>query len=215
MAGDVLPDWAIAKAAHAAGFRGAAAVTAVAIALAESGGRPRAHNRTPPDDSYGLMQINYYGNLRAGRTAAYGPPEGLFDPEKNMRAAFAISSGGKNFTPWTTYTSGAYLLHKNRASVAVGSTDGNNSAGDVLGDLKPDLGDLNPLTGIPNPLKGIEAVGAFFATLLDPSTWRRVLLVLGGALVVGVGLALIFRDALADGAAAAATGGLVTDVPTP
>jgi hypothetical protein len=202
---DTIPDWAIAKAAHAGGFRGPAAVTAVAIALAESGGRPTAHNRTPPDDSYGLWQINYYGNLRASRTAAYGPPEGLFDPEKAARAAFAISSGGRNFTPWTTYTSGAYLLYKNRASVAVGSTDGNNSAGDVLGDLKPDLGDLNPLTGIPNPLSGIEAVGAFFARLIDPATWRRVLLVLGGALVVGVGLALIFRDALADTAGAVAT----------
>jgi hypothetical protein len=44
-------------------FTPADAVVAVAIALAESGGNPAAHNPVPPDDSWGLWQINMRGHL--------------------------------------------------------------------------------------------------------------------------------------------------------
>lgn len=79
-----------------------------AIALAESGGRTDAANTKPPDASYGLWQINYYGPLAPGRTAAYGTPAQLVaDPDRQAKAAIAISGNGSNLKPWSTYTSGA------------------------------------------------------------------------------------------------------------
>src|SRR6266540_75134 len=85
-----------------------------AVALAESGGNLTAHNATPPDDSYGLWQINYYGDLRAERTRQFGPPEGLYDPLANARAAVRIKGSGLP-TDWSTYTSGAYRQYLQRA----------------------------------------------------------------------------------------------------
>lgn len=86
------------------------AATAAAVALAESGGDPTVlnDNAATGDYSVGLWQINYFGPLRAERTRQFGPPEGLVDPLANARAAVAVSGGGTNFGPWTTYTSGAY-----------------------------------------------------------------------------------------------------------
>lgn len=81
-----------------------------AIALAESGGRPDAHNPTPPDDSYGLWQINMLGGMGPERRAKFGLSNNrdLFDPLTNAKAAVAIAAGGKNKTPWSTFTNGAY-----------------------------------------------------------------------------------------------------------
>lgn len=81
-----------------------------AIAMAESGGRPEAHNPTPPDDSYGLWQINMLGPLGPSRRASFGLSNNrdLFDPLTNAKAAVAIAGGGKNKVPWSTFTNGAY-----------------------------------------------------------------------------------------------------------
>jgi hypothetical protein len=89
----------------------ALAPTMAGIALAESGGRPDAHNGngSTGDDSYGLWQINYYNGLRASRTAKYGPPESMYDPMANARAAIDLAGpNGSGLSNWTTYTSGAY-----------------------------------------------------------------------------------------------------------
>lgn len=81
-----------------------------AIAMAESGGRPEAHNPNPPDDSYGLWQINMLGAMGPERRAAFGLSSNrdLFDPLTNAKAAVAVSAGGKNKVPWSTFTNGAY-----------------------------------------------------------------------------------------------------------
>lgn len=111
----------IANAAHDAGFRGQDLTTAVAIALAESSGDPRAHNGTPPDNSYGLWQINMIGALGPDRRHQFHLDSNseLFDPETNAKAAFAISGKGDSFQPWTTYTSGAYKSHLDEARKGV------------------------------------------------------------------------------------------------
>ena len=107
----------IAQYAHDAGFRGHDLSTAVAIALAESGGRSRAHNATPPDDSYGLWQINMLGALGPERRHQFhlDANRELFDPATNAEAAFAISGKGASFRPWSTYTNGAYKSHLDEA----------------------------------------------------------------------------------------------------
>lgn len=81
-----------------AGFPSDTAVKMAAIALKESGGNPAAYNGTPPDDSYGLWQINMYGNLGPARMAQFGltSKSQLFDPATNAAAAFAIWGGNDN-----------------------------------------------------------------------------------------------------------------------
>jgi hypothetical protein len=100
----------IAEYAHDAGFRGQDLTVAVAVAMAESGGDPKAHNSVPPDDSYGLWQINMLGGLGPDRRRQFDLDSNreLFDPKENAQAAWEISGKGDSFQPWTTYTSGAY-----------------------------------------------------------------------------------------------------------
>jgi hypothetical protein len=96
--------------ARRAGFTPAEARVATAIAMAESGGRPRAHNPVPPDDSYCLMQVNMLGALGPERRARFHlrSNSDLYDPATCMRAAYSISGGGSSWQPWTTYTRGSY-----------------------------------------------------------------------------------------------------------
>lgn len=98
----------IAYYAQAAGFSGNDLNTAVAIALAESGGRPVTYNPetaagTPDGEgSYGLWQIY----LHAHPEYAYA---NLYDPQTNANAAYALYQSAGGFSPWATYNSGAYV----------------------------------------------------------------------------------------------------------
>ncbi|GHH42873.1 type VII secretion target [Lentzea cavernae] len=100
----------IAQHARAAGFEGEGLTIAIAVALAESGGDPRAHNARPPDDSYGLWQINMLGGMGPERRRQHGLDSNreLFDPRVNAKVANSLSKDGKSWTPWSTYTNGAY-----------------------------------------------------------------------------------------------------------
>lgn len=75
---------------------------AAAIALAESRGQVKAKN--PKDSngfpSWGLWQINNGNNI---------PPPGWDTPLGNAKLAVAkYNNAGGSFTPWGTFTSGAY-----------------------------------------------------------------------------------------------------------
>ncbi len=142
----------ITDVAAGAGFSGSALPVAVAIALAESGGNPGAHNPIGADDSYGLWQINMRGTLGPARRAAFGltSNDQLYDPATNARAAFAISGGGSNFNPWTTFTSGAYRRYLAAAPTPspLPAPGGSGGPADGTGD-EPQAGDtgggLSPL----------------------------------------------------------------------
>lgn len=94
-----LPPTTIYALARGAGFPPDVAVTMTAIALKESGGDPQAYNGLPPDDSYGLWQINMIDTpsypLGAQRRAQWGlnSNDELFDPATNARAAYSIWGG--------------------------------------------------------------------------------------------------------------------------
>lgn len=110
-----------------AGFNRQDAQTMTSIVLAESGGDPNAHNTTPPDDSYGLAQINMLGDLGPARRKKFHITSNaqLFDPKTNMRAAFTIFKGsGARFTAWSTFTSGAYKTHLTDGSVPAAVVSG-------------------------------------------------------------------------------------------
>lgn len=117
-----------------AGFRGQGLANAYAIAIAESGGRARAHNpnASTGDNSYGLFQINMLGKMGPARRKQYGlsSNDDLFDPLTNAKIAFKMSHGGTNFKPWTTFTSGKYkdFLGQSGAQVSGAQMSSSKSA---------------------------------------------------------------------------------------
>lgn len=107
------------KMLYRAGFRGKGLETAFAVALAESGGRSRAHNFKGRDLSYGLFQINMNNddpsspNMGRNRLKQFGLKrnEDLYDPMTNIRAAYEISNGGKWWKQWGAYTNGSFVKY--------------------------------------------------------------------------------------------------------
>ncbi len=95
---------------------------AAAVAMAESGGETGAVNDTSaqstfppgvgPERSIGLWQVNL---LAHPQYAAWD----LTDPDANASAAFEVSHGGADWTPWSTYTSGAYKPYYRSAETIV------------------------------------------------------------------------------------------------
>lgn len=85
---------------------------AVAIALAESGGNTFAHNAQPPDNSYGLWQINMYGDLGKSRRDRFGlkANNDLFNPATNAKVAKFLRDTSGGWTHWSVYRNGSYWL---------------------------------------------------------------------------------------------------------
>jgi hypothetical protein len=105
--------------AKGAGFDDNEAVIMAAIAMAESSGNSKAHNKKPPDNSYGLWQINMYNKLGPARLREYGLSsyDQLFDPVTNAKAAYSIRRG-QGLTAWSVYTSGSYKRFLSQAQAA-------------------------------------------------------------------------------------------------
>ena len=90
------------------GFVGENLREAWAMVMRESRGNANSHNTTPPDDSYGLFQINYYDPEEAAErdrkfseyVPGYKSRADLFNPEINARAAAYMSQKGKNWSAW-------------------------------------------------------------------------------------------------------------------
>ena len=92
---------------------GANAGPACRVSLCESGWRLDAMNITPPDDSHGPLQVNFYGSLGPSRLAlvqSLGYPVTTQDEAKallrsdwyaSLRTGYVISSGGTNWGPWS------------------------------------------------------------------------------------------------------------------
>lgn len=74
---------------------------AAAVAMAESGGNPNAYGDAEYGGSIGLWQINLPAHPNYSESD-------LYNPTFNAKAAYAISSQGTNWQPWTTYRTGAY-----------------------------------------------------------------------------------------------------------
>lgn len=99
----------VANYAAGAGMSGNHQKIMVAIAHAESGFNPRAHNSTPPDNSYGLWQINMLGSMGPARRRQFGitSNDQLFNPAINAKAAQIIYKQ-QGYKAWSVYNSGAY-----------------------------------------------------------------------------------------------------------
>lgn len=134
----------MAKLALQAGFRGEAAVTACALAMAESSLKPDNINHIPADgrlgDPMGLFQIRPdSAELGTGKTR---DALKLFDPSFNTNSAFVISGGGVNWGPWEAYTNGNYSKYLGDARAAI------MAAG------TPTIGGSSPAPGTPVDITG-------------------------------------------------------------
>jgi|GEM_PF-4939469 len=105
--------------AQSAGFSGSSLVTAIAVAMAESGGDPSAtdHDSNGTTDR-GLWQIN---SVHTQYSAACD-----YDPSCSAKAAFEISDGGRNWQPWVTYQNGAEIPFLSEALAWVDSQSSSN-----------------------------------------------------------------------------------------
>lgn len=163
----------IARVALDAGFKGDAAVKAVAVAIGESGGDTAARGDTTIQTgkwgpSIGLWQIRSLNSQRG--TGGTRDEEANLDPFVNARHAFEISNGGQNWQPWSVFTSGKWLIHSVVARNGV-----NNPAADVQGRGADGMGDVPSLTPDLNP----------FEPLMNPGLWTRLgAFILGGALML-------------------------------
>lgn len=114
----------VAAAAISVGLSGDRLITAIAVALGESGGKPNNHgdkdNPKKGCGSYGLWQINSCPGRDGSGPPRFGSnPTALYDPITNARAMLAISSNGANWQPWTIFRNGAYRNHLQEARDAV------------------------------------------------------------------------------------------------
>ena len=192
----------VAQLAHDAGFRGETLAVMTAVAMRESRGNPRAHNRNARtgDDSYGLWQINMIGALGPARRASFGitSNEQLFDPATNARAAFILSNKGTSTQPWTGYRAGvgeatyAQWLPLARAAAQRAEAGGGPSssttaeAGAIAGAVT--IGAAAP----------VQALGGAVSFVTDPANWRRVGYVLGAVVLLLMGVAVILSDTVVD-----------------
>lgn len=149
-----LSDRQIAGAAAQAGFTGSDLVTAVAVALAESGGNPRAVSST---GDYGLWQINrVHAELLASGDR--------FNPADNARMAYRVwMDAGRSWRPWVAYTTGRHLAYVGRARKAAGNPRSSTGG----------------MASIP---VGSPSVNA--SVLTAPGTWLRVAMFLAGGMLL-------------------------------
>jgi hypothetical protein len=159
------------------------------IALAESSGNPKAHNPIPPDNSYGLWQVNMLGSMGASRRKSFGilSNDQLYNPATNARAAKKIKDS-QGLKAWSTYTNGAYKKHMGKKpawsheqSLLEQATGGIGGAVD---------GAIDTGTAIADGVGVAMDAGEW---LSNPSNWVRILYVVGGAALLLGGFQVMAR----------------------
>jgi len=106
--------------AQQTGFTADQATVMTALALAESDGNPNVHNIIPPDNSYGLWQINMRGSMGPANLKKLGLSANsqLYDPGVNAVAARMIYAE-QGYKAWSTYGGPKYRLYLPKAKAAV------------------------------------------------------------------------------------------------
>jgi len=204
----------IGMAAWNAGFKDEATLArAIAVALAESSGNPKAHNGNAKtgDNSYGLWQINMIGSMGPARRRQFdiANNEALFDPQKNADAAWLVSNKGKNWVPWSVFKNGTYTKHmavttpvaKELVETAKKNMPSNpldylfGDIGDAIGDVKDNI------TG------ALDIGGAITAAFnaLGQNFFKMGMNVVGvtiAAILLILGIIILLRSPIAKGAKA-------------
>jgi len=182
------------------GFNDAQAKIMAAIAMAESGGNPNAVGDVALENatwgpSVGLTQVRTL-KKQTGTGGDRDINKVLGDPIANLKAAYDISSHGTTFTPWSTYTSGAYKKYLGGGSTVSGAVaDKQASQLQAKRVLARATADANLYQNeVANPdsyeaaakdlLKPISSVGDLIGFLGNSDNWIRIAF-------IGVGLILV------------------------
>lgn len=196
--------------ARQAGLSASAAVTATAVAMAESSLNPGATGDVGLENatwgpSVGLWQVR---SLKAQTgTGGVRDASALSDPTFNARSMVSISNGGTNWRPWSTYTSGAYRQYLPAAQAAAAAVDGGAPVAPIGGLAAEPAGftatpaslNLDPfdLFGIPGTLGSAagSAAGDAVASAITGAVKATGPIILVGLLVAG-GVALVVLGAM-------------------
>lgn len=170
----------IANAAYDAGIHNVTDLaTAVAIALAESGGNEGAR----AGEKYGLWMIDMAGATGANRRAQFGLADNaaLFAPATSARVMAGLSAGGKSWGMWKTYQG---LRYAAAYPVALAAATGIMTAKGAIkagGDAADAI--TAPLDAASSAVDLAQKAGAWMS---KRDNWFRVAKVGGGlALIVG------------------------------
>lgn len=136
-----------------------AAAIAAAIAMAESGGVSTATDQDSNGSTdRGLWQIN----------SVHGA-QSTYDVMGNARAAVAISNQGQNWTPWTTYTSGAYLQYmQGNVAPSAAPVNATNAQANQQATLTDAPGGIADPFNWPSDIAG--GIGSFFGSAATDAT---------------------------------------------
>lgn len=173
----------IAVFAYRAGFSGADLAKAIAIALAESGGRTDARGdvglqTSTWGPSIGLWQIRSL-NAEKGKGTTRDETANL-DPQTNAKHAYEIYKS-QGLGAWTVYNTRAYLLHMPRATAAAAgvtvTAPAVDAASNATGAVTDTAGAV--LNAVQEPIRMLQ-------WLQEAGTQLRIAKVMiGGALVIG------------------------------
>lgn len=186
--------------ARGAGLAPHAATVATAIAAAESSNNPAAVGDVALEDatwgpSVGLWQIR---SLKAERgTGKTRDVTRLKRPAFNARSMASISNGGKNFAPWSTYTSGAYRKHLAEASAISGVVVSSDTSGGVIRGPKPSSSAAEPADW-KSPLPGDHGVPGYLDDLLLGASGKAANAA-AGAILTSLASQLVLAGAVALG----------------
>lgn len=195
--GHRLSDEEIAGWAKGAGFPDSELATAVAVALAESGGRVDAIGGPNFDGSfdYGVWQINESAHRDKFNHSSLGAEGQWWSVANAQMAVMVWREAGGRWTPWSAYNSGAYRLFLARGEKAAGNphipTINDPSAVkeiNVLGESITQMG---------NAVKAIAAaVVKAGGWLSESENWTRVAQVGIGAGLLIAAITVVIRPAV-------------------
>jgi lysozyme-like protein len=169
----------LAKAAKAAGFPADQIQTAVAVALAESGGRADAAARNNNGSyDYGAWQINtVHGSLLSQGDK--------FNINDNAKMAFTVwQRAGNSWSPWVAYKNQRYRTFLPQAALAAASANAQTGTGEP-GQVSQ-AGEPTPAQAtVTSPL---ESLINAFSNLTSSGLWLRIGTILFGAALFLFGL---------------------------
>lgn len=174
------------------------ATVAMAVALAESGGKPGAvgHNTNGSSD-WGLWQINDHAHPELFTASNWA------DPSANADMAFKVwqQSGGK-WSAWSTYNSGKYQMYMGRAQTAIRNRDANGYA-TWLADYDNKVFTANGYASTSSFIAGFASnnplgdILTLIGKIFSPKTWISVgILLAGSVMLLLVGWQLLKGDQL-------------------
>ncbi len=169
-----------AKAGRNAGFKGKALQYLLAIGAAESGDYHSMIGDLAYGGSYGPWQIHHPSHPQ------YNIDRLQTDWTYAAKAAYAISGGGSNWSPWTMFRNGGYAKWMGQASSAIAKTARKVKKKATPKKHRPGS---SPRTTHPGRVDPSDVLAGFFGPLQETFAMRRALAELTPTLMDDIGVA--------------------------